>query len=153
MAETPRGPVVNVGEVLNRKLSGFQTGAIAVCALAGIFDGFDIQSIGILAPAIAQNLHIPISAFGTIFSLGWLGVMIGTLISGPDCGPLWPAHPGNRFDFCLRLFHPVAGNLAYLQRTGDLSLFDRARPGRRAAEPGGADQRVCAEGGFVDAPC
>jgi AAHS family 4-hydroxybenzoate transporter-like MFS transporter len=83
MAEPSQVAVVNVGEVLNRRLSGFQVGAIAICAVAGIFDGFDIQSIGILAPAIAQNLHIPISAFGTIFSLGWLGVMIGTLLSGP----------------------------------------------------------------------
>jgi AAHS family 4-hydroxybenzoate transporter-like MFS transporter len=83
MAEVTEATVVNVGEVLNRRLSGFQAWAIAVCALAAIFDGFDIQSIGILAPAIAQSLHIPISSFGTIFSAGWLGVMIGSLCAGP----------------------------------------------------------------------
>jgi len=83
MAESSRMSAINVDEVLNRKLSSFQTWAIIVCALAAIFDGFDIQSINILVPAISQSLHIPIFSFGTIISVGWFGVMIGSVIAGP----------------------------------------------------------------------
>lgn len=83
MAEASPAPVVNVGEVLNRRLSGFQAWAIAVCMISAIFDGFDIQSINILAPVISAQLKIPFSAFGLIISFGWLGVMIGSLLSGP----------------------------------------------------------------------
>lgn len=83
MAEASDTATVNVGEVLNRRLSGFQVWVIAVCGMAAIFEGFDIQSIGVLAPAIAQSLHIPIASFGTIFSLGWAGIMFGTLLAGP----------------------------------------------------------------------
>ena len=83
MAEASPASVVNVGEVLNRRLSGFQTWAIAVCMISAIFDGFDIQSINILAPVISAQLKIPFSAFGLIISFGWLGVMIGSLLSGP----------------------------------------------------------------------
>lgn len=83
MAEVSAAAVVNVGDILNRRLSSFQVRVIVVCGLAAIFEGFDIQSIGILAPAIAQSLHIPIASFGTIFSLGWAGIMLGTLLAGP----------------------------------------------------------------------
>jgi AAHS family 4-hydroxybenzoate transporter-like MFS transporter len=83
MAEVPGTTTVNVGEILNRHLSSFQVRVIVVCGLAAVFEGFDIQSIGVLAPAIAQNLRIPIVSFGTIFSLGWAGIMLGTLLAGP----------------------------------------------------------------------
>jgi AAHS family 4-hydroxybenzoate transporter-like MFS transporter len=99
MADASSAPVVNVGDVLNRRLSGFQTWAVAVCALSAIFDGFDIQSINILAPVISQNLHIPIGAFGVIISCGWLGVMIGSLLSGPIAD-----HSGRRLPVIISVF-------------------------------------------------
>ena len=84
MAEPNQAPVINVGEVLNRRLSGFQTWAIAVCMVSAIFDGFDIQSINILAPVISAQLKISFHDFGFIISGGWLGVMIGSLVTRPS---------------------------------------------------------------------
>jgi len=64
-------------------LSRFQIGVIAQCGTIMLLDGFDAQCIGFLAPAIAQDLSIPLKTFGPIFSAALMGLMIGALASGP----------------------------------------------------------------------
>ncbi len=46
-----------VGEIVDSQpLSRFQVGTLLMCALVADLDGFDTQSIGFLAPAIAEAL-------------------------------------------------------------------------------------------------
>jgi len=73
-----------VDDIIDRQpFSRFQIRTITLCSLVGIFDGFDTQSIGFLAPPIAEYLHADIRSFGAVFSASLFGIMIGTLGGGP----------------------------------------------------------------------
>jgi AAHS family 4-hydroxybenzoate transporter-like MFS transporter len=52
---------------------------LAMFVLAAVFDGFDLQSIGFLAPLIAKSLNFGVSSFGAIFSAGLIGLGIGSI--------------------------------------------------------------------------
>jgi AAHS family 4-hydroxybenzoate transporter-like MFS transporter len=49
-----------------------------VCASA--LDGFDLQSIGFLAPYIGKSLNIDMASFGAVFSLGLVGLCLGSVL-------------------------------------------------------------------------
>jgi AAHS family 4-hydroxybenzoate transporter-like MFS transporter len=66
-----------------RKISGFQWGVIALCALVMFLDGFNTQAISYMAPAIAKEWHLGRSALGPIFSSALVGLMIGYLLLSP----------------------------------------------------------------------
>lgn len=72
---------VNVSEVVdNSKLGAFQIGLCVLCALCLIMDGFDVQSMGYVAPAIVQDWHIPASVLGPVFGAAPFGVLVGSLL-------------------------------------------------------------------------
>jgi len=54
----------------------------ALCAAVALIDGLDTQSIGLVAPAIAQALHAPPAAFGPIFGAGLLAGTVGAFVFG-----------------------------------------------------------------------
>lgn len=64
-------------------MTRFQTGAIALCALVAILDGFDTQAIAFVAPLIIREWSMDLSAFGPVFGAGLLGLMVGALVFGP----------------------------------------------------------------------
>jgi MFS transporter, AAHS family, 4-hydroxybenzoate transporter len=71
---------LNVSEIVGRsKLRVFQIGIFSLCGLCLIMDGFDLQSIGYVAPAIIQEWNIPSARLGPVFGAGLLGVLIGSL--------------------------------------------------------------------------
>ena len=73
---------VNVSEVVdNSKLGGFQIGLCALCALCLIMDGFDVQSMGYVAPAIVQDWHIPASALGPVFGAAPFGSLLAGMLA------------------------------------------------------------------------
>lgn len=77
-------PALSVGDVMDgRSLGRFQTLTILLCGLVIIFDGFDTQSIGILAPSMSESLGIPLKYFGTILSAALFGLLIASLVMGP----------------------------------------------------------------------
>src|SRR5262249_45151774 len=51
--------------------------------LVAILDGFDTQAIAFVAPVIARDLGIEMSAFGPVFGAGLFGLMLGALALGP----------------------------------------------------------------------
>jgi AAHS family 4-hydroxybenzoate transporter-like MFS transporter len=78
------GAIVNVTRLIDDgKVSGFQIGAISLCALVAFLDGIDGQNIAVAAPIIIQKLGLTRAAFGPIFSSGLLGAAIGALTFGP----------------------------------------------------------------------
>lgn len=67
-------------------LPGARRSAHAVLALsmiAAMFDGFDGQAIGFVAPAIAADWHLPKAEFGMIFSVGLFGLIVGAVLVAP----------------------------------------------------------------------
>jgi MFS transporter, AAHS family, 4-hydroxybenzoate transporter len=78
------GRTLSVSEVMDdRPLGRFQIWTILLCGLVIIFDGFDTQSIGILAPSMSETLDIPLKYFGTILSAALFGLLIASLVMGP----------------------------------------------------------------------
>jgi MFS transporter, AAHS family, 4-hydroxybenzoate transporter len=59
-----------------------QREVILLCFLISMLDGFDTQAIAFAAPALAARWHVPLSAFGPIFSASLLGSMFGVAIGG-----------------------------------------------------------------------
>jgi MFS transporter, AAHS family, 4-hydroxybenzoate transporter len=57
---------------------------VVLCSLIGFLDGFDTQSVGPAASAIAAELGLRISALGPVFSASQAGFLVGAL----SCGPL-----------------------------------------------------------------
>jgi AAHS family 4-hydroxybenzoate transporter-like MFS transporter len=77
--ETPAS--VNISEVIdNSRLGPFQAGICILCGLCLIMDGFDLQAMGYVAPAIIREWKIPNAELGPVFGAGLLGVLIGSLL-------------------------------------------------------------------------
>ncbi len=77
--ETPA--VLNVSDIVDdSKLGLFQAGIFVLCFVCLIMDGFDVQSIGYVAPEIIREWHIPSSLLGPVFSAAPFGVLIGSLL-------------------------------------------------------------------------
>jgi MFS transporter, AAHS family, 4-hydroxybenzoate transporter len=79
-----RTEAVDVAEFIDRQpFSPFQTRLLLLCATVLFIDGFDTQSIGFVAPAIARDWHLPRSVLGPVFSAGLFGLMLSAFILGP----------------------------------------------------------------------
>jgi AAHS family 4-hydroxybenzoate transporter-like MFS transporter len=65
---------------------------IVICALIAVVDGFDTQSIALVAPAIAAAWHAAPSRFGMVFGAGQFGGLIGALVFG-ICGDRFGRKP------------------------------------------------------------
>lgn len=77
--ETPT--TINVARVVDQsRLGAFQWTIIILCSLCLIMDGFDVQAMGYVAPAILREWKVPNAALGPVFSAGLLGVLIGSLL-------------------------------------------------------------------------
>ncbi len=87
-----RAPTIN--EIIDQRPMGrYQLWTMALCGTVIVLDGFDTQSIGFLAPSMAESLHIPIKNFGPIFVIALIGLMISSMLSGPIAdrwGRRWP---------------------------------------------------------------
>ena len=55
---------------------------VALCCLAAIAEGFDIQSMGVAAPGMAPALHLSRDQLGPAFSASTVGLLIGAIAIG-----------------------------------------------------------------------
>jgi len=62
-----------------RPVSGFQVGIFLLLGSAMIMDGFDVQSMGFVAPDIIRVWDVPQAALGPVFSASLLGMLFGSL--------------------------------------------------------------------------
>jgi AAHS family 4-hydroxybenzoate transporter-like MFS transporter len=77
-----RAPTVS--EIIDRRpMSRYQFWTMALCGMVIVLDGFDTQSIGFLAPSMADALHVPVKTFGPVFAAALVGLMISSMLSGP----------------------------------------------------------------------
>ena len=73
-----------------RRLGAFQFTVAALCALIGFTEGFDINSAGYFAPALAKALSLKHGALGLFFSTGLFGLMLGGLFIAPIADHIIP---------------------------------------------------------------
>lgn len=64
-------------------IGSFQWRVFALCGAVLFVDGFDVQGITYVAPAISQTWSLPRGALGPTFSAGLFGVMLGALLFAP----------------------------------------------------------------------
>ena len=71
---------VDISEVLDRnKIGGFQVGIFILCGLCLIMDGFDVQALGYLNPAIMKDWHVLPAQMGPVLSAALFGILVGSL--------------------------------------------------------------------------
>jgi MFS transporter, AAHS family, 4-hydroxybenzoate transporter len=56
---------------------------LVLAMISAMFDGFYGQAIAFVSPAIAKDWNLPTSAFGPIFSIGLVGLVIGAVVIAP----------------------------------------------------------------------
>jgi AAHS family 4-hydroxybenzoate transporter-like MFS transporter len=72
---------VDISEVVdNSRIGSLQVGIFGMCLLCLIMDGFDVQALGYVAPAIIEDWKIPNAALGPVFGAANFGVLIGALV-------------------------------------------------------------------------
>jgi MFS transporter, AAHS family, 4-hydroxybenzoate transporter len=72
---------LDIADVLDRSnVSTFQIGIFVLCALCLIMDGFDVQALGPVAPAIIQEWHVPPAQIGLAISAALVGILIGSIL-------------------------------------------------------------------------
>jgi MFS transporter, AAHS family, 4-hydroxybenzoate transporter len=79
----PNQPI-DVSEIIDAQpIGGFQLRVFALCAAVLFVDGFDVQSITYVAPALSREWGLARGALGPTFSAGLFGVMLGALLLAP----------------------------------------------------------------------
>ena len=97
-----RATEVDVAELLEtRRMGRFQWLTLLLGCLILFVDGLDFSAINVGAPAILRAFHAERSAMGFVFSAGFVGILIGSLLFG---------YIGDRFG---RKAGAIAGVLAY----------------------------------------
>jgi AAHS family 4-hydroxybenzoate transporter-like MFS transporter len=72
---------VNVSDIIDRsKVTGFHVGVFVLCGLCLIMDGFDVQAIGYVAPALSRDWHITGALLGSVLSAALMGVLFGSIL-------------------------------------------------------------------------
>src|SRR5471030_2386489 len=75
---------IDVTEFIDsRNLGRYQILVIALCFLVVFVDGFDVQAIGYVAPALLKTFQVNKLALGPVFSAGLFGMALGALSFGP----------------------------------------------------------------------
>jgi AAHS family 4-hydroxybenzoate transporter-like MFS transporter len=79
--DAPR--VVNVTDLIDRsRLGSRRLWVFALLAACLVMDGFDVQAVGYVAPALIRDWGIPSSAMGPVFASGLLGLFAGSIAFG-----------------------------------------------------------------------
>ncbi|HTU09585.1 MAG TPA: MFS transporter [Allosphingosinicella sp.] len=80
----PRAEAIPAGAVIdNAPLRGLQLRILVIVAIVMVLEGIDIQCISFVAPAIMRDWGVEASAFGSVFSVGLIGALVGAAILGP----------------------------------------------------------------------
>jgi MFS transporter, AAHS family, 4-hydroxybenzoate transporter len=71
---------INVTSVIDEsRIGAFQISVYLLCFACLLMDGFDVQSLGYVAPALSAELHITRVQLGPVLSAAPLGVLIGSI--------------------------------------------------------------------------
>jgi AAHS family 4-hydroxybenzoate transporter-like MFS transporter len=74
---------VNLSELLeNSPIGPLQIQVFVLCMICLIMDGFDVQAMGYVAPAVLRDFGVAGPALGPVFSAANVGVLIGSILFG-----------------------------------------------------------------------
>src|SRR6202140_3567787 len=77
--ESPQ--TVNIATLVDHsRLGAFQWTIFVLCGLCLIMDGFDVQAMGYVAPAVIREFKIPVPQMGLVFSAALVGVLLGSFL-------------------------------------------------------------------------
>ena len=80
MAIATNSSPIDIPALIDRsRIGGFQIVMLALCAICLIIDGFDVQAMGYVAPAIIQEWDIAKANLGPVFGAGLFGMLLGSL--------------------------------------------------------------------------
>ena len=82
MAATSAGTIDITAVVDRNPIGSFQRLTLALCGLVLIIDGFDVQAIGYVAPAIVAEWNVGKSALSVLFTVSVAGAIVGSLLLG-----------------------------------------------------------------------
>jgi MFS transporter, AAHS family, 4-hydroxybenzoate transporter len=72
--------VVDIPALIDRNpVSGFQKWLLVLVGLTVVMDGFDVQAMSFVAPAIIKDMGITKDMLGPVFGAGLLGMLVGSL--------------------------------------------------------------------------
>jgi AAHS family 4-hydroxybenzoate transporter-like MFS transporter len=75
------GGTVDVVAVIDgRPLGAFQRMTMVLVGLAIVMDGFDVQAMGLVAPAIVRDWGVARTALGPVFAASLVGMVFGSLV-------------------------------------------------------------------------
>jgi AAHS family 4-hydroxybenzoate transporter-like MFS transporter len=79
MTTTPASRI-NIGELLDESRVGpLQIRVFALCMISLIMDGFDVQAMGYVGPAVRAEMQISPTQFGALLAMANFGVLFGSL--------------------------------------------------------------------------
>ena len=77
----PAARTINIGELLeNSQIGPLHIRVFALCMISLIMDGFDVQMMGYVGPALVRDWKINGSQLGPVFAAANFGVLIGALL-------------------------------------------------------------------------
>lgn len=112
---------IDIAELIDEGAwSGYQKLLTVLAALAIIFDGFDIQVLGLAVPSLIREWHAARADFGPVLAVGLAGMAIG----GPLAG-YWGDRLGRRPALigCVTVFGLATIATAFVQGFTGLSLL------------------------------
>ena len=113
------GKTIDIPDLINNnRIGSFQIGMLILCGLCVIMDGFDVQAMGYVAPAIIADWHVSKANLGPVFGAGLLGMLVGSLVFSITADKFGrrPVLIGSTIFFSLcMLVTPLATNIEQLQ--------------------------------------
>ena len=74
---------VDLQSVLDEgKFGALRLFVFAVCFLILLLDGYDVQALGAIAPAVMRDLQLSLTEFGLMFAFGGAGGLMGAITFG-----------------------------------------------------------------------
>jgi MFS transporter, AAHS family, 4-hydroxybenzoate transporter len=81
--EEAHASIVDIGALIDsQSLSSFQKWIMVLIACSVVMDGFDVQTMGFVAPAIVRAWHISPANLGPVFGAGLFGMLAGSIVLG-----------------------------------------------------------------------
>ena len=72
---------VNIATLVDQShLGTFQWVMFTLCGLCLIMDGFDVQAMGYVAPAVIKEFHVPGALMGRVLSAALVGILFGSYL-------------------------------------------------------------------------
>jgi benzoate transport len=70
-------------DTVAQPMTAFQVGAVLICLVLNLIDGFDVLAIAFAAPSLAQDWKLEPAALGALLSAGLAGMTAGSLCVAP----------------------------------------------------------------------